>query len=335
MNTVEFDRLAGAVQRDPVMRKLSRMAREITGSTLLILGQRNGEIVRIGLDGHESDLPPFCQAMRATEEGARRCSACRSLVAMRACYHGVSDYCCHGGISIVAAPAVKPAEAGGQFVVVSSCAYAAPDRRRGWQAARRHIKDVPIDKTKLRKVYQSLPELETEKQAVVKAIVDLAASALAELARSICAPNRTPATNVPAAAYSTRALDRDLREVFSQACEGSVTSRTVANGTSLSEIVTAIVAQNPAAPFTVANVARAARMTPNHFSSLFHRQTGTKFTAFLTEQRIALACKLLRDVTLDIGEVAARSGFPDGNYFSRRFKTITGHTPSEFRAHCR
>ena len=56
------------------------------------------------------------------------------------------------------------------------------------------------------------------------------------------------------------------------------------------------------------------------------------FMAFLTKQRMKLAQRLLGDLTLSVSEIAAMAGFNDANYFSRRFKKVTGVTPSEWRA---
>jgi AraC-like DNA-binding protein len=47
--------------------------------------------------------------------------------------------------------------------------------------------------------------------------------------------------------------------------------------------------------------------------------------------RIAHAKKLLLENESTISEIAYTCGFVDSNYFSKRFKQITGVSPSEFR----
>ena len=97
------------------------------------------------------------------------------------------------------------------------------------------------------------------------------------------------------------------------------------------DVVRAVVAHNPALPFTAATVARAARLSPNHFSSLFRKHSGETFSDFLTSQRVRLARDLLSDLTLSVNEVASRAGFQDAGYFSKRFKRTTGLSPLECR----
>ena len=74
-----------------------------------------------------------------------------------------------------------------------------------------------------------------------------------------------------------------------------------------------------------------AHITPNHFSMIFRRHTGRTFTEFLAEKRLGLAEELLRDLTLNIGQVARRAGYGDAGYFARRFKQRTGLTPRQWR----
>jgi len=52
---------------------------------------------------------------------------------------------------------------------------------------------------------------------------------------------------------------------------------------------------------------------------------------YILRQRIKIACKLLVNSTLNIGEIAYISGFTDSNYFSRQFKQRVGMSPREFQ----
>ena len=96
-------------------------------------------------------------------------------------------------------------------------------------------------------------------------------------------------------------------------------------------VVTALVSRKPNMPFSVGEIASAARMSPNHFSSLFRKHQKQSFSEFLTERRIELAKQVLCDLTLNITEVARRVGYYDPGYFARRFKQRTGMTPREWR----
>jgi len=57
--------------------------------------------------------------------------------------------------------------------------------------------------------------------------------------------------------------------------------------------------------------------------------------AFVSEVRIQKACKLLRESTDSISDVALACGFSDQRYFSKCFKKKYGKTPSEYRNACR
>jgi AraC-like DNA-binding protein len=103
------------------------------------------------------------------------------------------------------------------------------------------------------------------------------------------------------------------------------------SGSRLAELVMEMVGRSPALPFTVEKIAAAAQLTPNHFTTVFRRQAGVGFSRFLTQKRIALAQSLLRDLSLNIAQVAKRSGFDDPSYFARRFRQITGMSPAEWR----
>jgi len=52
---------------------------------------------------------------------------------------------------------------------------------------------------------------------------------------------------------------------------------------------------------------------------------------YILNQRMKIACKLLVHSSLDIGEIAFKSGFADSNYFSRQFKKRVGMSPREFQ----
>ncbi len=77
-------------------------------------------------------------------------------------------------------------------------------------------------------------------------------------------------------------------------------------------------------------------ISQGYFSRQFARLTGQKFSAWLEETRIALARRLLEhDPDIRVGELAQAVGYaPDGQYFSKAFRKVTGLPPSEWRERC-
>ena len=79
-------------------------------------------------------------------------------------------------------------------------------------------------------------------------------------------------------------------------------------------------------------VADIANMTPNAFCRYFKQRTNKTYMNFLLDIRIGNACKLLTKKTdLSIAEISYKSGFNNLTNFNRKFKSIKGITPSEFR----
>lgn len=73
-------------------------------------------------------------------------------------------------------------------------------------------------------------------------------------------------------------------------------------------------------------------LSPAYFSTLFKREVGMSFTAYVTEVRLDEAVRLLRDSDEKTYLIAERTGYSDPNYFSYVFKRRFGVSPSKFRA---
>ena len=78
-------------------------------------------------------------------------------------------------------------------------------------------------------------------------------------------------------------------------------------------------------------VARHVGLAPWQFCRKFKTATGMTCSEFIAEKRMREARRLLARRDLLIKEVAYRVGFEDANYFSRRFKTVVGTSPTSFR----
>lgn len=72
-------------------------------------------------------------------------------------------------------------------------------------------------------------------------------------------------------------------------------------------------------------------LTPNYISTLFKKETGVSFSAFVGMQKMEYAKKLLCQTKLKIYEVAEAVGYRDVQYFSRIFKKTFGKQPTDYR----
>ncbi len=79
------------------------------------------------------------------------------------------------------------------------------------------------------------------------------------------------------------------------------------------------------------DVAEYVGFTQSYLSSMFKRQVGKSLVEYLTHIRIQKAKQLLIGGEWNIADVAEEVGFLDVKYFIKRFKKITGLTPSEYR----
>lgn len=82
----------------------------------------------------------------------------------------------------------------------------------------------------------------------------------------------------------------------------------------------------------VAAIARAALMSPAHFSRQFRAAYGETPYAYLMTRRIERAKALLRRGDLSVTEVCVAVGCTSLGSFSARFTEVVGETPTAYRA---
>jgi two-component system response regulator YesN len=82
---------------------------------------------------------------------------------------------------------------------------------------------------------------------------------------------------------------------------------------------------------TLGQVARHAGFSRSYFSRVFKQAFGRGFEQYLTEQRLALAERLLHGSVLPIGRVASESGFASAAHFSAAFRRSRGSSPLAYR----
>lgn len=86
-----------------------------------------------------------------------------------------------------------------------------------------------------------------------------------------------------------------------------------------------------ASPLDVAAIARAALMSPAHFSRQFRDAYGETPYAYLMTRRIERAKALLRLGDLSVTDVCLAVGCTSLGSFSARFTELVGETPTAYR----
>ena len=82
---------------------------------------------------------------------------------------------------------------------------------------------------------------------------------------------------------------------------------------------------------TISGIARETGISQSHMNALFRKETGAGAEEHLTAIRMKHARHLLLNRYLSIAEAGAMAGYPDANYFSRRFRLFHGITPRTYR----
>ncbi len=88
---------------------------------------------------------------------------------------------------------------------------------------------------------------------------------------------------------------------------------------------------HPEYAWTLESLAERAHIAPNYLVRLFTKTAGLAPMAYLRRRRLELATRLLIHSDLLVGEVGNSVGWPDANYFTRRFRAQFGVTPTCYR----
>lgn len=78
-------------------------------------------------------------------------------------------------------------------------------------------------------------------------------------------------------------------------------------------------------------LARRVFIHPNHLSKLFKQCTDTTVSQYIYEQRMLRACDLLKHTNHKIYHIGESIGYPNTNWFIRKFRDYYQVTPQEFR----
>ncbi|MBC8040036.1 MAG: helix-turn-helix transcriptional regulator [Opitutaceae bacterium] len=97
------------------------------------------------------------------------------------------------------------------------------------------------------------------------------------------------------------------------------------------ERVAAQIRESPGNVPSVAELAKAAGYSVDHFAKIFARVTGESPQLYAINAKIKRARQLLAESSLSVGMIAEALGFRDVFFFSRQFRQRTGLTPTKYR----
>ena len=93
----------------------------------------------------------------------------------------------------------------------------------------------------------------------------------------------------------------------------------------------ALIRDEPGRPWHVADLARDAGYSADHFSRAFKEALGRTPQEFVVHARVERARQLLAESSLPVGRVAELLGYASPYFFSRQFRQLTGRTPRQHR----
>lgn len=90
------------------------------------------------------------------------------------------------------------------------------------------------------------------------------------------------------------------------------------------------IAENYNKNLTVKSAAEALYVSESYLMHLFKKEVGKTFNEYLTEYRMAVAKKLLREGRYRVCEIAEMVGYSDVKYFGQVFKKVVGLIPRDY-----
>ncbi len=85
---------------------------------------------------------------------------------------------------------------------------------------------------------------------------------------------------------------------------------------------------------SIADLAAQFNMSASYFAHFFKQYAQKSVIEYVNETRIQRAKNWLEKEDVSVSEIALRVGFSDINYFSRKFKAVTGMTPTQYKKNC-
>ena len=130
------------------------------------------------------------------------------------------------------------------------------------------------------------------------------------------------------AVRSVSAMEQWVRRV---ATETMVLTGATSENPDVAQSIIQYIQVNLERPISRNDLSQLFHLSQGHIARLFRQATGMSLSAYITQQRMDMARRLLEQSELPPGTVAQRCGFADYPYFFRTFKRATGLSPTEYR----
>jgi transcriptional regulator GlxA family with amidase domain len=95
--------------------------------------------------------------------------------------------------------------------------------------------------------------------------------------------------------------------------------------------VLALIHRQPAAPWTIAALAREAGISRPVLAARFRQCLGEPPVAYLTRWRLQLGAQMLSSTSHSVAQIASKVGYDSEQAFNRAFKRNFGNPPARYR----
>jgi len=239
------------------------------------------------------DESPLCRRVRSTSEGLARCEASNRLhFAEAARTRRPCRYHCHAGLVDIAIPVF--AEGAHVATISTGQLLPSPPGVEGFRAIRDRLRDLPLSEKALRKAYDRAPYLEEGKLDAAIRLLTFFVDYSVRMGLTL--GGMAARLEHPRIASALRYVEEHFRERLA-----------------------------------VADVSREARLSPDHFSTVFRQATGRTFVAYVQQRRVEEAKVLLTATRKSITEICLDCGFTNLTHFNRVFRRWTDKSPRQYR----
>lgn len=336
----------GCILNSDIMQNFRCLFYKVTGLTTFFYfhGWQNGKVDNM----LSKARPRFCKLIQGSPKGCERCVADDQLV-INALKHNRKpvDWRCHAGLSSVKVPVFfngrfEGAIFAGEFLTQSQS-------KKRFLKICKHLKDLDIDFVELEKAYNEIPVFSRKNAQIAFEFLSLMVNYIIDQEHIIMLQeNIYKKQNELSNSLQLRfGIEKDLderideirqlrRQLLVTAGSGEsliVTEDDQARHKRLIQETMVFIDQYSNENIRITDAAEYVGITPNYLSSLFKQICGCTFTSYVTQKRIARACQLLKDMRMNVGEVAMEVGYEDASHFSRVFKKVMGISPGKFRDH--